>query len=83
MATPGRATTHTIHLILLRGRKRLSTEGKIVSKFCKNSKILGRGSMKPTPALVPRWGCEFYVRGLKHHIYREEKTYKKSNLIIQ
>ena len=68
MAASASATTHKIYLILLRDRQRLSTEGKIVSKFCNKSKTLGRGSMKPLPALVPRWGCEFYVRGLKHHL---------------
>ena len=36
---------------------RLSTEGKIVSKYYNISKTLGRGSIKPP--LVPRWGYEF------------------------
>ena len=47
--------------------QRLSTEGKIVSKYCNVSKTLGGGSHPPHP-LVPRstvgvWIC-MYVRGL-------------------
>ena len=43
-----------------RSPSRLSTEGKIVSKYCNISKTLWRGSI-PTPPLplVPRWGYEF------------------------
>ena len=40
--------------------QRLSTEGKIASKYCNISKTLGRGSMNNHPSfLVPQWGYEF------------------------
>ena len=48
--------------------QRLSTKGKIVSKYCNISKTAGRGSFNPpTPPppptpLVPRWGYELRVR---------------------
>ena len=38
--------------------QRLSTYGKIVSKYCNMSKTLGRDSIHPPPP-VPRWGYEF------------------------
>ena len=41
---------------------RLSTKGKIVSKYCNLSKTPGRGSiypLPPPPHLVPQWGYEF------------------------
>ena len=41
-----------------RNDQRLSTEGKIVSKYCNISKTLGGVSSTPPP-LVPRWGYEF------------------------
>ena len=48
--------------------QRLSTEGKIVSKYCNVSKTLGGGGGHPPHPLVPRstvgvWIC-MYVRGL-------------------
>ena len=45
--------------------QRLSTEGKIVSKYCNISKTLGRGSINPSPlcTTVGVWNC-MYVRGL-------------------
>ena len=44
--------------------QRLSSEGKIASKYCNMSKTLERGSIYPP--LVPWWGVWFcvYVRGL-------------------
>ena len=46
--------------------QRLSTEGKIVWKYCNISKTAGRGSITPPPPpatpLVPQWGYELRVR---------------------
>ena len=39
--------------------QRLSTEGKIVSKYCKYKKNFGEGFRQPPPTLVPRLGYEF------------------------
>ena len=42
--------------------QRLSTKGKLVSKYCNISKTPGRGSINPPPPLppfVPPRGCEF------------------------
>ena len=49
---PPAATTNKIYLILLREDQGLSTEGKIVSKYCNVSKIQGGGggcSINPPP----------------------------------
>ena len=55
------ATTHKIYLILLTDQ-RLSTESKIVSKYCNISKTLGKGSIHPPPFYhVGVWIC-VYVR---------------------
>ena len=50
------ATTHKIYLIVLR-RKRLSTNGKIVLKYCKTYQISGKGFRQNSKICV-------YVRGL-------------------
>ena len=44
--------------------QRLSTEGKIVSKYCKCKKTLGRGSVNhpAPPTLVHDWGMNLRVR---------------------
>ena len=42
------ATTHKIYLIVLR-RKRLSTKGKIVLKYCKTYQISGKGFRQSLP----------------------------------
>ena len=55
-----------------RGDQRLSTKGKIVSKYCNILKTLGRGSTDPPPALPPCttvgvW-INVYVRGLTFEV---------------
>ena len=39
--------------------QRLSTKGKLVSKYCNISKTPGRGSIHPLPPVEPRQGYEF------------------------
>ena len=39
--------------------QRLSTEGKIVSKYCEYKKNFGEGFRQPPPTLVPLLGYEF------------------------
>ena len=41
--------------------QRISTDGKIFSKYCNRSKTLRRvgGHQPPPPPLVPRWGYDF------------------------
>ena len=48
--------------------QRLSTEGKIVSKYCNISKTLGRGP--PPSTTVGVWIC-VYVRGLMKSLHRD------------
>ena len=55
----------------------LSTEGKIVSKYCNISKTLGRGSINPPPPPPPCitvgvWPCA-YVWGLKKHTHTQQQ----------
>ena len=63
--------------------QRLSTDGKIVSKYCNISKTLGRGSINIPPpppcTTVGIWICA-YVRGLKK---RQLLYYKVCQLLLQ
>ena len=62
--TSSGATTHKIYLVLLR-RSKVSTKGKIVSKYCNISKPPGKGSIHPPSpcTTVGVWIC-VYVRVL-------------------
>ena len=66
------------HRSFFREDQWLSTEGKIVSKYCNISKTLGRGSITPPPPSPPPcitvvvWPCA-YVRGLKKHTHTQQQ----------
>ena len=61
------APTHKIYTSFCWEDQRLSTEGKIVSRYCNISKSLGRGSINPL--LFCGGGLiRVYVQGLRHHL---------------